>query len=68
MTVTIFNNVEFLILTTPYLGATPYPYTSSIQDLHPPQNFSSRDSPMHSITVYTFELYKQIAKSSIAFT
>ena len=38
-------------------GCTPY--TSSIQDLHPPQNFSSRDSPMHSVKVYTFELYQQ---------
>ena len=42
------------------------PYTSSKQDLHPPQDFSSRDSPMHSVKVYTFELYQQIVKSSLA--
>ena len=47
-------------------GCTPY--TSSMQDLHPPQDFSSRDSPMHSIKVYTFELYQQIVKSSLALT
>ena len=38
------------------------PYTSSTQDLHPPQDFSSRDSPMHSVKVYTFELFQQIVK------
>ena len=46
-------------------GCTPY--TSSIQDLHPSQDFS-RDSHMHSVKVYTFELYQQIVKSSLALT
>ena len=30
-------------------GCTPY--TSSIQDLHSPQDFTSKDSPMHTIKV-----------------
>ena len=47
-------------------GCTPY--TSSIQDLHPPQDFSSRDSYLHSVKVYTFELYQQIVNSSLALT
>ena len=47
-------------------GCTPY--TFSIQDLHPPQDFSSRDSSMHSVKVYTFELYQQIVNSSLALT
>ena len=47
-------------------GCTPY--TSSIQDLHPPQDFSSRDSPMNSAKVYTFELYQQTVKSPLALT
>ena len=43
-------------------------YTSSIQDLHPPQYFSSRDNLMPSVKVCTFELYHQVMKSSLALT
>ena len=43
------------------------PYTSSIQDLHPSEDFSSRDSPMHSVKVYNFE-YQQIVNSSLTLT
>ena len=44
------------------------PYTSSIQDLHPPQDFSSRDNLMPSVKVFTFELYHKVMKSFLALT